>query len=348
MKIIHILNTNRFSGAENVVITIIDNMKKDNEIIYVSPDGPIRKYLEENNIKYEPIKKVSIKEIRRVVKKYKPDIIHAHDFTASIVSSISVSKRIKVISHIHCNPEWIKKVNLKTVIYLLSSLRYKKILMVSNAIENEYKFRRFIIRKSEIIGNVTDIERIKKLSEENAINEEFDVIFIGRLSYSKQPQKFIELVKKLVERNSSIKACMIGDGPLKEQCEKYIEEYNLKENIEMEGFQKNPYIYLKNSKLLCMTSKYEGYGLVAVEALSFGKPVVAAKVGGIPNIVDENCGKLTNNVDEMIDEINKLLNDKKYYNKKSEEALQRIHKINNIDDYILKLEEIYNQCLEGE
>ena len=50
----------------------------------------------------------------------------------------------------------------------------------------------------------------------------------------------------------------------------------------------------------------------------------------------------------MIDEINKLLNDKKYYNKKSEEALQRIHKINNIDDYILKLEEIYNQCLEGE
>ena len=66
MKVLHILNTNNFSGAENVVINIINNMKNNNELVYVSPEGPIRDYLEENDIMYEPIKKVSINEIKKV------------------------------------------------------------------------------------------------------------------------------------------------------------------------------------------------------------------------------------------------------------------------------------------
>ena len=70
MKILHILNSNKFSGAENVAITIINNMKNDNEIIYVSPEGQIREHLQENNIDYEPVRKVCIKEIKRVIKKY--------------------------------------------------------------------------------------------------------------------------------------------------------------------------------------------------------------------------------------------------------------------------------------
>ena len=112
MKIIHFLNTNKYSGAENVAISIINQMKNDNEIIYVSLDGPIREYLEENNITFEPIKKIGISELRRVIKKYNPDIIHAHDFTASIISSLVRGKR-KLISHIHNNVKWLRNVNVK-------------------------------------------------------------------------------------------------------------------------------------------------------------------------------------------------------------------------------------------
>ena len=348
MKILHILNSNKFSGAENVAITIINNMKNDNEIIYVSPEGQIREHLQENNIDYEPVRKVCIKEIKRVIKKYKPDIIHAHDFTASIISAIASNKKIKVISHIHNNNPWMKKVNLKTLIYLLSTIRYKKILIVSNSIINEYVFRKLIKKKTEVIGNVIDINKIKKLSEEKNIQNNYDVIFIGRLSMEKQPQKFIEIIKKLKEKNSEIKAVMVGDGSLKEECEKIIKDNNLEDNIELKGFKKNPYIYLKNSKILCMTSGYEGYGLVAVEALSLGKPVVATDVGGIPDIVNECCGRVTNSIDVMVKEIDKLLKDENYYKTKSNNTLKRVQEINDIDKYILKLEEIYKQCLEGD
>ena len=79
MVILHVLNTGSFSGAENVVISIINEFQKRNieniELIYVSLEGSIRKRLEKEKIKYEPIKKMSVGEIKRVIKKYNPDII---------------------------------------------------------------------------------------------------------------------------------------------------------------------------------------------------------------------------------------------------------------------------------
>ena len=342
MKILHILNSNKFSGAENVAITIINNMKSDNEITYVSPEGQIREHLQENNIDYEPVRKVCIKEIKRVIKKCKPDIIHAHDFTASIISAIASNKKIKVISHIHNNNPWMKKVNLKTIMYLLSTIKYKKILIVSKSIIDEYVFKKFIDKKVEVIGNIVDTNRVKKMSEEVNIQEDYDIIFIGRLSEQKQPVKFIELINKLKNSNKNIKAVMLGDGPLRTECEQEIKKYNLEENINLKGFQKNPYAYLKKSKILCMTSEYEGYGLVAVEALSLGKPVVATNVGGIPSIVNDKCGKVTNNFDDMLDEITNLLQDNNYYKNKQLSASERVSQINNIKKYIDKINKIYN------
>lgn len=339
MKILHILNSNKYSGAENVVITIINQMKQNNDIVYVSPDGPIKEYLENNNINYEPVEKISIKEIKRVIKKYNPDIIHAHDFTASVISSIA-SKKIKVISHIHCNPTWIKKINLHSILYLISTIKYSKILLVSKSIIKEYVFGKFIRDKVEIVGNPIDIEKIVLKSNEYKIEKKYDLIFIGRLVEEKKPFEFIKIVAAL-EKKMDIQAAIIGDGVLKEKCKEMIVKNNLEKSIELKGFLKNPYPILKNSKILCVNSKYEGYGMVAVEAIILGKPVVANNVGGIPNIINDKCGKITNNKEEMIEEIIKLLTDIKYYEIKHIEALKRADELDNVDDYIKRLNEIY-------
>ena len=171
MRIMHVLNTGGYSGAENVVITIINEMKNNNEIIYVSPDGKIREYLEENNIKFIPVKKVSIKEINRVKKEFKPDIIHAHDFSASVICSI-IAGKTKMISHIHCNPLWIKKVNLYSILFLFLGIKTSKILTVSNALEQEYVFSKFLKNKIICVKNPVDTESIlKKVNIKEAIKE---------------------------------------------------------------------------------------------------------------------------------------------------------------------------------
>lgn len=118
MKILHVLQSNRFSGAENVVCQIIDLFRTDEniEMLYCSPDGPIREMLNERGMPFAPMKKLSVSELKRILKKEKPDLIHAHGFRASILSVIS-TKKIPVISHLHNNGPWLKKRGVKHTIW---------------------------------------------------------------------------------------------------------------------------------------------------------------------------------------------------------------------------------------
>ena len=85
-----------------------------------------------------------------------------------------------------------------------------------------------------------------------------------------------------------------------------------------------------------------GYGLVAFEALTLGKPCVVSNVGGLRNIVDSTCGELCNpnNIHEYINETEKLLLDKNYYNKKSKMAILLFLSIVPIFTDVLTMEDI--------
>ena len=115
-RILHVLSSNIFSGAENVVCTIIKNGKNEYEAAYCSPNGKIREKLEKEEIEYYPLKKMNLSEVKNVIKKYQPNIIHAHDYTASVLVAMSGFDG-KIISHLHNNCPFAKKWNLRTIIY---------------------------------------------------------------------------------------------------------------------------------------------------------------------------------------------------------------------------------------
>lgn len=348
MRIMHVLNSSSFSGAESIVISVIKNsLNEKNVYIYVSQQGDIEQRLREENVEYEMLPKLSVKNLRKAIKKIKPDLIHAHDFRASIVSSIAkVGTNIKLISHIHKNDSKMKKINIYSITYLLSTICYKKVLLVSETIKKEYIFSKFINKKIEILSNPIDVELVRKKAEQYKINEEFDVLYLGRLSAEKDPVRYIEIIKNVQSRIHDIKCAMIGDGPERDKCIDLINKNNLEATIKILGFKKNPYPILKKSKILCITSKFEGFGLVAAEALTLGKPIVATNIGGLPAIIDDSCGKLCNKDEEFINEILKLLNDKKYYNSKSKNTDTKLKRLSSIKQYIIKLNKIYLSIID--
>jgi len=346
-RIIHILNSNSYSGAENVVITIIESFRKlgynEFEFIYVSLDGTIAEVLKKKNINFEFISKMTVSEIRRIIKKYNPSIIHAHDFTASIICSLATFK-LPIISHLHNNSPWIKKLNVNSVVYALSTLKYKKILAVSESVLNEFIFGEFIKNKSYVIHNPIDIASVQQLAKTADEQIGFDVIFLGRLSTPKNPIRFVNIINQLKQKIPSLTVAMIGNGEMKQQVSEHIEKIGLGNTIALLGFKNNPYGILANSKLLCIPSSWEGFGLVAIEALALGKPVVASPVGGLVNIVNNSCGMLCESDEHFVNEICSLLNDKSYYNGKSECAFERAKNMNNISEYIDCLKRFYITC----
>ena len=99
LVVLHLLNSNKFSGAEHVVVNIIKNMPISVESIYCSPDGPIREKLSSSGVTFESVnaKFLTVKEVKSIILKVKPDIIHAHDFTAGIIASLTCT-RIPIIN----------------------------------------------------------------------------------------------------------------------------------------------------------------------------------------------------------------------------------------------------------
>lgn len=341
--ILHFLNTGNYSGAENVVITIIKGIDQRFGYIsyYVSVDGEINKILTENGVKHISLKKANIKELQKVIDTYKPDVIHAHDFTMGVLLAFVKSKGIR-ISHLHNNPPWIQHINWKTLLYGILSRQYQYILAVSQSIIEEYIFGKYIKKKYVVVDNPIDTGAIVKKALQSGEKEKCDIIFLGRLTEQKDPKRFIEIVNKIYVDNKKVKALMIGTGELENECKVLIDILNLQHHVKCIGFKENPYGYLSNAKVLCLPSKWEGFGLVIIEAFSLGIPVVATPVGGIRQLVTPEVGILSNDNDAICNEITKLLGNSEYYKKKSNAALERAKKLNNINDYMNKI----NMCYE--
>ena len=343
MKIVHILNTGKFSGAENVAIQIIESLEKEKDMhfIYMSLNGSIQNILNQKNIESYLVNKITIQTIKKMIQEIEPDILHCHDYTTSVLASLATKKRI--ISHLHNNSPWIKKGGIYSVTYLLSSLKYSDILLVSESIEKEYIYAKLISKKTQIIGNPIDIELIEKKSKEKIVNKRYNIAFLGRLTKAKNPLLFVKIIKNLQKEIPSISACMIGDGEMVEEVKQYICEKNLNDSIELVGFQDNPFPYLQNSQILLATSSWEGYGLFAVEALALGKPVVCTNVGGLKEIINLSCGYVCREEKELSDRCKELLLNSELYRDKSTGALNRVKQIKNKEQYMETILNIYRK-----
>ena len=350
-KVLHVLVDGKYSGAQHVAIKIIESTMDCYNSLYVSKEGTVRKVLEEKGIDYTFVNNLSVNSLSRIISEYKPDIIHAHDFSASLISSF-VSKGIPVISHIHQNPPWIKGFNYKSIAFMISSKKARRVLVVSDSIVEEYVFKHFIKNKSIIVGNPFSVSEIIEKSKELNAGEGrkncFDVAFVGRLEEEKNPVFFIEIIHEIKKVIPKISAVIIGEGSKREECEKIIEELDLANEVELMGFLTNPYNVLDRCRMLCVPSKWEGFGLVAVEGMALGKPVICSCSGGLKTIVNDEVGKICNEKDEYVSEIIRLLNDRDYYSSKSQNAIHRAGMYDNTVQYSNEIMNIYNDCIKRE
>lgn len=341
--IVHILNTGSFSGAENVVITLIRQMTKQYEgkyhFVYVALEGCIEEYLKEEDITYYPLKKMSLETIQKMLKDVKPNVIHAHDYRASMLTSL-VHGKIPMICHLHNNQLDLKKLSLKSLLYLSTTFQYKKIITVSSAVNDEYVFGDLISDKIQVLGNPIDTQRIIKRASEGS-GHAFDIVFLGRLSIPKNPIRFINIMNQLLSRNPNLEIAMIGTGELETECRALIHDLGLEKQIHLLGFQKNPYVILKNAKLLCVTSDWEGFGLMVVEAFALGLPVVSTGVGGMKDLITEECGCICKSNDAFIKKIELILQDDVYRKRLSDGAKKRSQKLENIEEYARNVHRIY-------
>ncbi len=340
MRVMHILNTGSYSGAENVVITLIFAQQDRVESFYVSLDGSIREVLKKEGINFYPVRKLSVVTVSKAIHDIKPDIIHAHDFTAGLIASVVAGNR-PLINHLHNNSPWIRSINLKSIVYGISCWRFNKILTVSESVMNEYVYGQCFRHKTRVVGNPVDIQKIRLEAKASNLTDKTDLIFLGRLSPEKNIFLFLDIVEELAERIPDLRVAVVGDGELKRRLYQTVKQKRLADIVRIYGFQSNPFGLLANSKVMCMPSLWEGFGLTAVEALALGIPVVASPVGGLVHIINQKCGKQCQDKSEYVDEIYRLLRDSNYWLEKSNAAKLRAESYDNVHTYAAMMENEY-------
>lgn len=336
MKVMHVLNSRIYSGAEKVVCQIIKSFRnvEGMEMVYCSPySDNIRQMLAEQDVTYLPMEKMSTGELSRVIREQKPDLIHAHDMRGSFFSALCCGK-IPLVSHIHNNAYDARGLSPKTVAYLLAGFKAKHILWVSNSSFEGYAFHKLFAKKSSVLYNIIDAEAIleKKAADENTYD--YDMIYVGRLTYQKDPQRLMRLCARLKESKPDIRLAVVGTGELEEETRSLCGQLGIRDNVTFLGFQSNPIKMIADSKALVLTSRWEGTPMCALEAMALGTPVVSTPSDGMKDLIDNGIhGYLHEEDDLLAESLLKIIQDPGHREALSRNALEKSHRINDEKAY---------------
>lgn len=335
MKILHVLASNSFSGAENVVCQIIEMFrnKEATEMLYCSPNGAIAESLKTRSIKFVPLCALNKKELQRVIREECPDIIHAHDMRASFLV-YRAAKKIPFISHIHNNAFDSRGLSLKSVAYILAAKKARHIFWVSESAYKGYKFHKFFKKKSSVLSNILDVECLKTKMQEDTNTYNYDIVYVGRLTYPKNPQRLIEILSMVVKKKPDVQIAIVGTGELEDEVKALSKELGIQENINFLGFLKNPLKVMHDAKVMVMSSRWEGVPMCALEGMALGLPIVSTPTDGLQVLIENGVnGFLSEDNIELAEKLCLLIDDEELRRKQSEAQKNKARVVNDIEKY---------------
>jgi glycosyltransferase involved in cell wall biosynthesis len=306
MKILHIIDTGGFGGAEKYILDLIMKLKKmyvvDIKILIFNENKIFMETANSHNIDINCIanlnkKRTDINAIRQITAikdiylNQKYDIIHTHGYRANILTRLALFfTDAKIITTVHSTMNYwdsIIKKKLYGSLDQITSCRNQVIICVSKFIENYYSN---CLNKNRIkviyngVDNTVFIPKTKKNS-----GELITIINVGSLTDVKNQVTLVKAIDYLVNIYliKKVRLKIIGDGPNKDRIAELIRMLRLERVIDLIGFNTNIVKYLFESDIYVSTSSEESFGLSIVEAMMVGLPVIAPKVGGIPEIITD-------------------------------------------------------------
>lgn len=254
----------------------------------------------------------SIREVRKLIKKYNPDIIYAHSSKAGAiarVADIGLKNRRVYNPHgwafnMRCSE---KKKMMYVVIEKMAAPFCDKIICISDA-EKQSALDKKICKeeKLQVIFNGVDIEAYEnemhgkvKRADLNIPDDAFVVGMVGRMSPQKAPDIFIRMARVIKNRVFNAHFVIVGNGSQEEEIRSYTENNGFSDRLHITGWVDDPMSYIEIFDVACLLSRWEGFGLALPEYMMAGKPIVASRADAIPDIIKDGKNGLLVDVDDV-------------------------------------------------
>ena len=260
IKIIHILISKGFSGSEKYLCDLIDYQSKffDVSVVILKKNIYLKKNINKNVKIFQVINFLKKIQIKNIIDKYKPDIVHTH--LSNAAKCVHKSSKFKIVATAH--------MNFKNAI-----LKNCDALIVSNSTQFKEVAKNFkgVLFKSYLWTRLKPITKNKlKLKKELRIPKK-NIIFgsIGRFHSQKGFDLILKKFKQEAPRNSTL--ILIGNGH--EEFKRRIENLN---NIILLGHIENVSNYYNLFDVAVFASRWETFGFTLIEAMQFRLPIISS------------------------------------------------------------------------
>lgn len=280
-------------------------------------------------------------EIKKLIKNESPDIVHCHSSKAGLLTRLAINtKKIKTFYTPHGYSFLMEDSSkLKRLIYRsiekIGTLNHSIIVACS---KGEYEESLKLTKRATYVSNGVNLEKLKRYIPDKIkqINtKKLTFVTTGRVSYQKNP----ELFNKIAEYFPQIKFIWVGTGDLEDKL--------TSKNIEITGWKNRDELMeiLNKSDIFILPSLWEGLPISLLEAMALKKPCIVSNVIGNRDVIsNENNGFVCNNLNEFIEVIKNIQDNKYNLEKISENAFNDIKNIYNTEVMCKKYCNIY----EGE
>lgn len=247
--------------------------------------------------------------LRNFVNKNRIDKVISFGESANLLNLLSKHNSKKILSVRVAINEGLGTGIYANISKILINIFYKQadlIIPVSKKLAEDC--RKIVGKKVPIchIPNMYPIDEIRRKSEEELPKEfkylenENYIINVGSLCYQKGQDLLIKAYSKLDDIKDNYKLVLVGRGPDKDKLVNLTNELGLKDRVIFIDFQNNPYPFIKHAEIFVLSSRYEGFPNVLIEAMICGTPVVSFDCPTGPNEIIDNevDGILVSSIDE--------------------------------------------------
>jgi glycosyltransferase involved in cell wall biosynthesis len=366
LKILHLIASPDIGGAERLLLTLCDNIDKKLYSIVMgmftgncAEEVPLWNEVQKSVIEIEsvpfthPFDPKQLLVIYSIIKKYKPHIIHTHGYKTNILGLIfSKLFNIRIISTFH---GWLHTESKLTKILFRLNMRllryFDRVIAVSDQIKSGLIREGVSSNRISIIRNIPtpyscdNLDRYKIIFDLGICNSSKIVGFIGRLEKVKGISQFIDAAICILQQTKEIYFIVVGDGSERSAMEEQVNRLGLQNNFRFLGFVDNPVGYFSILDLYVLSSLDEGIPLTLLEAMSLGVPVIATRVGGIPEVITDGFNGLLvspNNIPELANAIMDAFNENGETQIISENARKTIDEDYSLTSWTLRIQDLYN------
>lgn len=365
-----------FGGEEIQTIALVEGLReKFDFILVVAGEGPFSKEARSEGIevKVVPMREMgtssAIIALSSFLKEKQAKIVHTLDIRSNFLGRLA-AKRARVPAVVATRHEMYysagfdfgKKVRrfLYLLLDRLTAHFCDLFIVVSRAIEQELiRWERIPPRKIKLIYNGIDLREMDRrasvlprdeVANRLGLDESHLVVgSVGRLISEKGYETLVLAARAIVRSFPKVCFLLVGKGSDRQRLQELVEEFGLEDRFRFLGFQEEPLRFVNLFDVFVLPSIHEGFGLTVLEAMAFQKPVVATRVGGIPEIVaDGESGILVppRNPEALAEAILTLLKNRTKATEMGKCGRKIVEKSFRLEDMLQRTEKVYDKLLE--